>query len=121
MVMTQTRLAMSVLLISLLLLSHSTTNAFDGTGSELQQVCSQPKGTQERRLCAAYIGGMVDGMWASQMLLALPGYKSGCVRRLSDDDAIALVMEYLIEVPRVLNDPMFPTVSAALATKFRCK
>jgi hypothetical protein len=31
------------------------------------------------------------------------------------------VMECLIEVPRVLNDPMFPTVSAALATKFRCK
>ena len=104
---------------ALLLLVQSTACAVDGTGAELQQACDHPKGTQEHRICAAYIGGVLDGMWASQKLFAI-GRKS-CVPRLSDDDAIAVVMKYLRLRPDSLKDHITSIVSASLATEFDCK
>jgi len=106
-------------IVALLLLVRSTAYAVDGTGAELQQACNYPKGTQEYRMCAAYIGGVLDGMWASQKLLAI-GRKS-CVPRLSDDDAIAVVLKYLKLRPDSLSDHITSIVSASLATEFDCK
>lgn len=62
------RLAMSLMVIALWLLPH-TAHAFDGTGTELQQACNQPKGTQDHTICVAYVSGVYEGMWASQRLL----------------------------------------------------
>jgi hypothetical protein len=106
-------------IVALLVLAQSTAYAVDGTGAELQQACNQAKDTQEHRLCAAYIGGVLDGMWASQKLLAI-GRKS-CVPRLSDDDAIAVVMRYLRLRPDSLTDHITSVVSASLAAEFDCK
>jgi hypothetical protein len=105
--------------VALLVLAQSTAYAVDGTGAELQQACNQAKDTQEHRLCAAYIGGVLDGMWASQKLLTI-GRKS-CVPRLSDDEAIAIVLKYLRLRPESLTDHITSIVSASLAVEFDCK
>ena len=106
-------------IVALLVLAQSTAYAVDGTGAELQQACNQAKDTQEHRLCAAYIGGVLDGMWASQKLLAI-GRKSS-VPRLSVDDAIAVVMKYLRLRPDSLTHHITSIVSASLAAEFDCK
>ena len=106
-------------IVALLVLVRSTAFAVDGTGAELQQACNQAKGTQEHRICAAYIGGVLDGMWASQKLFAIGG--KSCVPRLSDDDAIAVVMKYLRLRPDSLTDHITSIVSASIATEFDCK
>ena len=106
-------------IVVLLVLIRSTAYAVDGTGAELQQACNHPKGTQEHRICAAYIGGVVDGMWASQKLLSI-GRKS-CVPRLADDDAIAVVLKYLRLRPDSLADHITSIVTASLAAEFDCK
>ena len=80
---------------------------------------NQAKATQEHRICAAYIGGVLDGMWASQQLLGI-GRKT-CVPRLSTDDAIAVVMKYLRLRPHSLADHITSVVSASLAAEFDCK
>jgi hypothetical protein len=104
---------------ALLVLIRSTAYAMDGTGAELLRACSHPKDTQEHRICAAYIAGVLDGMWASQKLLVIG--KKSCVPRLSDDDAIAVVMKYLRLRPDSLTDHIATIVSASLATEFDCK
>ena len=108
-------------IVALLMLAQSTAHAVEGTGAELQQACNTAKGTQEHRVCAAYVGGVLDGMWASQKLLTI-GRKSCVPRlRLSDSDAIAIVMKYLELRPDSLTDHIASIVSAALATEFGCK
>ena len=104
---------------ALLVLIRSTAYAVDGTGAELLQACNHPKGTQEHRICAAYIGGVLDGMWASQKLLVID--KKSCVPRLSDDAAIAVVLKYLMLRPESLSDHITSIVSASLAAEFDCK
>jgi hypothetical protein len=108
-----------LVIVALLMLAQSTAHAVDRTGAELQQACNAAKGTQEYRVCAAYVGGVLDGMWASQKLLAI-GRKS-CVPRLSDGDAIAVVMKYLKLRPDSLADHIASIVSASLETEFGCK
>jgi hypothetical protein len=109
------RLAIAALLV----MAQSAAYAVEGTGAELQQACNLAKGTQEHRICAAYIGGVLDGIWASQKLIAT-GRRS-CVPRLSDDDAIAVVLKYLKLRPDSLTDHITSIVSASLATEFDCK
>jgi hypothetical protein len=106
-------------IVGVLVLAQSDAYAVDGTGAELRHACNQAKGTQEHRICAAYIGGVLDGMWASQQLLSI-GRKT-CVPRLSTEDAIAVVMKYLRLRPDSLTDHITSVVGASLATEFDCK
>ena len=105
--------------LATLLLAHGTANAFDGTGSDLQHVCSQPKGTQEHYICSAYVGGFYAGMWTSQKLVA-GGYgtKVGCLPALPDDAVIAFVLKFMGLRPQSLPDPMEAIVGAALVAEF---
>jgi hypothetical protein len=88
-------------------------------GQSFSKRVIKAKDRQEHRLCAAYMGGVLDGMWPSQQLLAI-GRKS-CVPRLSDDDAIAVVMKYLRLRPDSLTHHITSIVSASLAAEFDCK
>lgn len=112
-------LVMSLVAMVLWLLPQSTVDAFEGTGSELQQACNQPRGTQGHNICVAFISGVYEGMWASQRLLA-GGYKS-CLPALADDDLVAIVSKYMNVQPQALNDPMAAIVSASLVAEFRCR
>jgi hypothetical protein len=105
--------------VAVLVLAVSEAYAVDGTGAELQRACNQAKGTQEHRICAAYIGGVLDGMWAAQQLHGI-GRKT-CVPRLSTENAIAVVMKYLRLRPDSLTDHITSVVSASLAAEFDCK
>lgn len=113
------RLATSVAVIALYFLAQSVANAFEGTGTELQLACSEPKGTQGHNICIAFVSGVYEGMWASQRLFTA-GVKS-CLPALSDEDLVAVVGKYMRARPEMLNDPMAAIVSASLVAEFRCK
>ena len=113
------RLAVSMVMMPLWMLTHGTANAFEGTGAELQRVCNQPKGSHDYYICAAYVGGVYDGMWAYQKFIA-GGYK-GCLPALTDDTVIAIVKKYMSLQPQALTDPMLGVVGAALMAEFPCK
>lgn len=117
--MTTTIKSVATLAIASCLLWPASGFSFDGTGADLLRVCSQAKGTPDFRLCAAYVGGVYDGMFASQLFLAI-GRKTCLPRSLPDDDIIAIVRKYM-RATSSANDPIASIVGATLAAEFPCK
>jgi hypothetical protein len=103
------------------LLLHGAAKADDPTAAELLSLCKEGRGTQGHLLCAAYVSGVQQGIWAAQQFFKDGGKTCLPFSDVSDDQAIAIVMKYMKLRPDMLNKPMLAFTTSAFLAEYKCK